>query len=75
MRRVNWPPTKAWTSASKREGYRHFEVKQFGGKGTERWVELFPINKKEQRLKVSWEELKDQTKWASGWVQIPKDND
>ena len=70
---MRWPPNQAWTSASKREGYRHFEVKQFGGKGSERWVELFPVNKKELRIKVSWDELKTHAKWTSGWLQLPKD--
>ena len=44
MRRIQWPPNQAWTSASKREGYRHFEVKSFGGKGKDRWLNLFPVN-------------------------------
>jgi len=58
----------------KQVGYRHFEVKQFGGKGAERWVELFPINRKDLRIIVFWEELKTRTKWASGWLQLPKDD-
>ena len=33
---MRWPPNQAWTSTKNREGYRHFEVKQFGGKGKER---------------------------------------
>ena len=56
---MRWPPNQAWTSTFKREGYRHFEVKQYGGKKEQRWVELFPVNNKEILIQVSWDELKD----------------
>ena len=70
---MRWPPNKAWTSARKREGYRHFEVKQFGGKGSERWAELYPVLQKELRLRIPIAELKDQNEWISGWQQLPED--
>ena len=70
---MKWPPNKAWTSARKREGYRHFEVKQYGGKGSERWIELYPVLQKERRLRIPIAELKDQNEWISGWQQLPKD--
>ena len=69
---MRWPPNQAWAAARNREGYRHFEVKQYGGKGTKRWVELFPVNRKELRIKVSWDELTTESKWTSGWLQLPK---
>ncbi len=69
---MRWPPNQAWTSARKREGYRHFEVKQFGGKGPNRWVELFPVLKKEIVIRVPWSELKTYTEWTSGWLQLPE---
>ena len=69
---MRWPPNQAWTSAKKREGYRHFEVKQYGGKGKDRWVELFPVLDKKIRLRVPWSELKVQTEWTSGWLQLPE---
>ena len=72
---MRWPPNKAWTSTQRREGYRHFELKQFGGKGTERWVELFAVNRKELLIRVSLDELKNHFKWTSGWLQLPKDED
>ena len=40
---MRWPPNQAWTSVAKREGYRHFEVKKYGGKGKDWSVELFPV--------------------------------
>ncbi len=70
---MRWPPNKAWTSASKIEGYRHFEAKRYGGQKEERWVELFPVNDKNVLIRVSWSELKARNKWTSGWLQLPKD--
>ncbi len=72
---MRWPPNKNWTSAFKREGYRHFEVKQYGGMKDKRWVELFPVNNKEILLRISWNELKVRSKWITGWLQLPKDDD
>ena len=72
---MRWPPNQAWTSAKKRQGYRHFEVKQYGGKGGDRWIELSPVLKKQTRLRVSWSELKTHTEWTSGWLQLPEDED
>ncbi len=72
---MRWPPNKAWTSAQRREGYRHFEVKSYGGKKDDRWVELYPVNNKEILIKVCWSELKTFSKWTSGWLQLPKEED
>ena len=72
---MRWPPNAAWTSAVKREGYRHFEVKSYGGKKDERWLELFPVNNNEILIKVPWSALKTYSKWTSGWLQLPKDED
>ncbi len=72
---MKWPPHKAWTSKRRRKGYRHFEVKHCGGQGKERWVELFPLLDKQTRLRVSWAELKTDTEWASGWLQISEGED
>ena len=69
---MRWPPNRAWTSSRKREGYRHFEVKQFGGKGSERWVELYPVLQKELRIRLSMAEIKDENEWISGWQQLPE---
>ena len=72
MRR--WPPNKAWTSASEKEGFRHFEVSKYGGKGEERWVELFAVMDESVRFTVPFSELKIFAKWTSGWLQLPKED-
>ncbi len=68
---MRWPPNQAWTSVGKRKGYRHFEVKQYGGQGKDRWVELFPVMEKTTLIRVSWSELKTHSEWTSGWLQLP----
>ena len=70
---MRWPPNKAWTSAREREGYRHFEVKQFGGKRAERWVELSPVLENAVSIRVPISELDAHTEWESGWLQLPED--
>ena len=72
---MRWPPNKAWTSLQEREGYRHFEVKTFGGKRENRWVDLFPVNNQKILLRILWSELKSPFQWKSGWMQLPKPED
>ena len=71
---MRWPPNKTWTSTSKREGYRHFELKKYGGNKEERWLELFPVNNKEILIRVSWSEIKTD-QWTSGWLQLFNEQD
>ncbi len=68
-----WPPNKAWTSCSKRKGYRHFVAINYGGSGDSRWVQLVSVLDGSSRLIVLWSEIKDQTKWNSGWLVLPRD--
>tara|TARA_Y100001968_G_C19367523_1_gene723345 strand:- start:794 stop:1012 length:219 start_codon:yes stop_codon:yes gene_type:complete len=70
---MRWPPNQAWTSSTARNGFRHFELLSFGGKGDERWVELVAVMDKDVRIKVSWNEMKIFSKWTSGWLQLPKE--
>ena len=72
---MRWPPNKAWTSAEKIKGFRHFEVKTYGGKGEERWVELFAAMDQKVIFKVNWSEMKTYSKWRSGWLQLPNEAD
>ncbi len=67
---MRWPPNKAWTSNEAIEGFRHFEVIEYGGKGEERWVMLTAIRNNNIKIKLSWTELKTYAKWTMGWVQL-----
>ena len=70
---MQWPPNKAWTSTTLRVGFRHFVAINYGGKGVERWVQLVSVLEGKARLKVLWKELKDNSKWKTGWLQLPRD--
>ncbi len=70
---MQWPPNKAWTSASLREGFRHFVAVHYGGRGTDRWVHLVSVIDPEARLRVPWQEMKDPCLWTSGWLQLPRE--
>ena len=69
---MKWPPTKCWTSPKTKNGNRHFQVKDYGGKGNKRWVDLFPTRNKKQLIRIDWIELK--TEWKSGWQQLPNED-
>ena len=45
---MKWPPPKCWTSPETINGNRHYQVKNYGGKGEKRWVELFPTKDKKR---------------------------
>ncbi len=72
---MRWPPNQAWTSSREREGYRHFQLNQFGGKGKERWVELSAVLNKDCVFRVLWTELKTYSEWTSGWLQLNEEED
>ena len=39
---MKWPPTLCWTAPKTINGNRHFQVKAYGGKNEDRWVDIFP---------------------------------
>ena len=68
---IKWPPTPCWTAPKTINGNRHFQVKTYGGKGENRWVEIFPTKDKKIIIRIPWAKLKSQ--WTSGWQRLPKD--
>ena len=56
-----------------REGFRHFQLNSYGGRGDERWVVLNAVLDESVTIKVLWTELKTYAKWTSGWLQLPKE--
>ena len=50
---MKWPPSNCWTSPENRNGNRHFQVKNYGGKGDKRWVELFPTRDKKSIFRIT----------------------
>ena len=37
---MKWPPTLCWTAPKTINGNRHFQVKAYGGKNEDRWVDI-----------------------------------
>ena len=70
---MSWPPNKSWTSLYLQQGFRHFVAINYGGISKERWVLLVSVLDGRSRLIVKWSELKDVTKWNSGWLSITMD--
>ena len=55
---MKWPPTLCWTAPKTINGNRHFQVKAYGGKNEDRWVDIFPTkNKKDIKRTVSYTHL------------------
>ena len=46
---MKWPPTLCWTAPKTINGNRHFQVKAYGGKHQEKWVDLFPTKNKKRK--------------------------
>ena len=61
----------AWTSQHPVAGHRHFQVVMQGGRGADRWVELAPVLAPTQRQRLPMSELRDRTRWRSGWQRLP----
>ena len=56
-----------WTSKVKLNGYRHYEIKNVFSKRKE--VEMFSVCDNKIRIIISINELKDSSKWSSGWAR------
>ncbi len=69
---MRWPPVKSWTSSCSREGFRHFVAINYGGVRTKRWVSLVAVLDGNSRLIVPWSEMKDTSKWNSGWLKLSR---
>ena len=68
---MSWTVAKSWTSVTPQKGFRHFRLILQGGKGQSRWVELEAVLDPSVRLRIHWNDLKNQELWTSGWQQLP----
>ncbi len=68
---MKWKVSKAWTSVLPHNGFRHFMLISHGGKGLDRWVELEAVLNRCVRIRIGWNQLKNQNLWTSGWQQLP----
>ena len=51
---MKWPPTLCWTAPKTINGNRHFQVKAYGGKNEDRWVDIFPTKNKKDIKRILW---------------------
>ena len=70
---MKWTPTLCCTAPKTINGNRHFQVKAYGGKNKDRWVDIFPTKNKKDIKRISWAKLKSE--WTTGWLRLPKDKD
>ena len=61
-----------WTAVKKIKNWRHYEVLNIN-KQTQK-VEMFSVCAKKIRIEVPFYELKDNSRWISGWVEVLQDN-
>ena len=61
---MKWPTTSCWIAPETINGNRHFQVKTYGGKSENRWVDIFPTKNKKDITRISWANLKSE--WSNG---------
>ena len=61
-----------WTAVKKIQNWRHYEVLNINKK--EQKVEMFSVCAKKIRIEVSFDDLKDSSKWLSGWIEIVEES-
>ena len=61
-----------WTAVKKVHSWRHYEVLKINKKA--QIVEMFAVCAKKIRIEVPFKDLKDNSKWISGWIEIVDQN-
>ena len=61
-----------WTAVKKVHSWYHYEVLNINKKA--QIVEMFSVCAKKIRIEVPFKDLKDNSKWISGWIEIVDQN-
>ena len=61
-----------WTAVKKIKDWRHYEVLNINKK--KKMVEMFSVCAKKIRIEVPFKDLKDNSKWINGWIEIVAEN-
>lgn len=64
---MNYLKTK-WTSVKKLSGWKHFEVRNVHKR--QKKLELFSVCDNNISIMVDLKDIKDNSKWLSGWKEI-----
>ena len=67
---MKWPPVKSWTKSENIKEYRYFVAINYGGEQEKRWINLVSVLNSEIRLRVTWEELNNNSLWTAGWNEF-----
>ena len=67
---MNYLLKSKWTSVKKLNGWKHYEVINIFKKQSK--VEMICVCKKNIKFLIPIEDLKDQNKWLTGWIQGKK---
>ena len=60
------------TAVKKIKDWRHYEVLNINKK--EQKVEMFSVCAKKIRIEVAFKDLKDNSKWQRGWIEIVEES-
>ena len=61
-----------WTAVNKVKDWRHYEVLNINKKKQK--VEMFSVCAKKIKIEATFQDLKERSKWLSGWVEIVEVN-
>ena len=61
-----------WTAINKVQNWRHYEVLNINKK--KKIVEMFSVCDKKIKIEVSFNDLVDNSKWMSGWIEIVEES-
>ncbi len=67
---MNWPPKLSWTSKFYLKGFCHYVAINYGIYNNLYWVNLVSVLDSRIRFIVDFEDLKESTHWACGWVDL-----
>ena len=61
-----------WTAVKKIKDWRHYEVLNINKKAQK--VVMFSVCAKKIRIEVAFKDLKDNSKWQRGWIEIVEES-
>ena len=70
---MKWLPFLCWTAPKTIHVNRHFQVKSYGAKNKDSWVNIFSAKNKKDITRISRAKLKSE--WTTGWLNLPKDKE
>ena len=73
IKQMNHLSKSKWTSIERLNGWRHYEVLNVLKKRQE--VEMFSVCESDIKIMIPTNDLKDKSKWVTGWVGKKSNSD